>query len=74
VDRQIAALSADVRPAGERGADLLVRLQAVRQANGRRQRDLAARLVDDIDEWTQDGELDPAWADAATAALDDLAG
>jgi hypothetical protein len=70
----VTALSADPDQAGDRGGDLLAGLKGVQQANGRRQRDLAARLIDDVDEWVRDGELDPTWGDAATDALDDLAG
>jgi serine/threonine-protein kinase len=70
----IAALQADPSQAGDRGSDLLEGLQEVQSLNGRRQRDAARSLLDDVEQWADDGELAPQWAGAATVVLGELLG
>jgi eukaryotic-like serine/threonine-protein kinase len=73
LEELIALLAEEPGIAGERGEDLLDRLDDVQRRDGNRQRARAEDALDDIDEWVDDGELDPTFAAAARAVLEPLA-
>lgn len=67
LDGMIDLLEGSATEAGERGQDLLRELQRVKDKPDRKRLDQARER---IGEWVQDGELSPAVAQAALAALD----
>jgi eukaryotic-like serine/threonine-protein kinase len=73
LDELIAVLEAEPQVAGARGEDLLDRLDDVQRRDGDRQRSRAEDALEDIDEWVDDGELDPTFAAAARAVLEPIA-
>lgn len=62
-------LSAGPEEYGKKGPDLLDKLQEVQRERGRDQAEKAADLIEDIDDWVEDGELDPAIAERARQVL-----
>lgn len=62
-------LSGSGRDHGKKGPDLLDKLQEVQRERGRKQAEKAADLIEDIDDWVEDGELDPDIARLARELL-----
>lgn len=62
-------LSGSAQDYGEKGPDLLDKLQEVQRERGREQAKKAADLIEDIDDWVEDGELDPGIAGQARQLL-----
>jgi len=66
-------LSAGPEDYGKKGRDLLDKLQELQRERGRDQAEKAADLIEDIDDWVDDGELDAAIAAQARQLLEPLA-
>jgi len=73
IDDVIATLAANPTAAGEKGVDLLERLQEVAGEDGRDQAKKARDALKDIDDWEADDLLETSFADAARAALEPIA-
>ena len=72
VDQLIALLAADPSAWGEKGQELFDRLVSLGQRPDRQGRD-AARLLDDLQGWVQDGELSPTIGALAVQIVTPLA-
>jgi len=66
-------LSAGPEDYGKKGRDLLDKLQELQRERGRDQAKKAADLIEDIDDWVDDGELNAAIAAQARQLLEPLA-
>ena len=66
-------LSAGPEDYGKKGRDLLDKLQELQRKRGRDQAEKAADLIEDIDGWVDDGELDTVIAAQARQLLEPLA-
>jgi serine/threonine-protein kinase len=66
-------LSAGPENYGKKGRDLLDKLQELQRERGRDRAEKAADLIEDIDDWVDDGELDAAFAAQARQLLEPLA-
>jgi len=66
-------LSAGPEDYGKKGRDLLDKLQELQRERGRDQAKKAGDLIEDIDDWVDDGELDAAIAAQARQLLEPLA-
>jgi len=66
-------LSAGPEDYGKKGRDLLDKLQEIQRKRGRDQAEKAADLIEDIDDWVDDGELNAAIAAQARQLLEPLA-
>ena len=69
----LALLEASPEAAGEKGGELHDRLRAVLQAKGDKRSEQASSLQNDIRNWVEQGELDPAIAEAALEVLEPFA-
>lgn len=66
-------VAADPGAYGEKGSDLLDKLQEVQREKSDKQADKAAKVLEEIDKWIADGKLDAAIAEQARAVLRPLA-
>ncbi|HVM52339.1 MAG TPA: serine/threonine-protein kinase [Acidimicrobiales bacterium] len=58
---------------GEKGEDLLDRLQKVQRASPGKQGEEARKAIEEIEKWMREGDLDPEVGQAAVALLEPLA-
>jgi serine/threonine protein kinase len=70
VDELVALLAANPDAFGEKGTDLLDKLQ---EAQGEQDGEKAAKLIDEIDKWVGEGQLDPEIGALAQQLLAPLA-
>jgi eukaryotic-like serine/threonine-protein kinase len=68
----VALLAADPSAYGEKGEDLLARLESILERPDGAGKD-AARLIEEIDGWVNDGQLSPLLGEQATAILTPIA-
>lgn len=68
-----ATLADDPDAAGEKGEDLVEDIEEVLEEQGLERRTEARELMNEIDEWVRDGELDPEVGQEALALLEALA-
>jgi hypothetical protein len=73
IDSLIARLSTNPSATGEKGLDLLKRLEELQASNGNDQAARAAQLTREIERWVGRGRLDPATGSLATRLLAPLA-
>lgn len=72
IDELIALLAADPDAHGEKGEDLLEKLQEIQEKPGE-QGKKAAELIGEVDQWVADGELNRDTGSLANQLLDPLA-
>ena len=72
IDELIALLAADPDAHGEKGEDLLEKLQELQEKPGE-QGKKAAELIGEVDQWVADGELNQDIGSLANQLLDPLA-
>ncbi|HUF85285.1 MAG TPA: protein kinase [Acidimicrobiia bacterium] len=70
IDELIATLAADPDAFGEKGEDLLDKLQKVQEEQNPEE---AGKLIEEIDKWVDEGQLDPATGALAQQLLAPLA-
>ncbi len=66
-------IAADPDSFGEKGSDLLNKLQEVQREKPDKQAEKASKVLEEIDEWVADGKLDSSVAENARAVLQPIA-